>query len=124
MIENVVKPLVFDYQADIYNNKEITFDSLSHLDSIGLIQFHPPSDFIWQGLSKKAVVSYYDQVLELSFAKETDNVLKIGKVMLTKVGQELAPICGSKPVDGFMDYVKDQWKNHLPEANTEQASRT
>ena len=32
--------------------------------------------------------------------------LDIGKVLLTKSGQELARICGSKPVDGFYDYVK------------------
>ena len=123
MIGNFV-PLVFDYQADIYNNKEITFDSLSHLDSIGLIQFNSLEGFAVEDLSQKTSVSYHGQVLELSFAKETDNELNIGKVLLTKIGQELAPICESKPVDGFMDYVKDKWKNHLPKDNTEQASRT
>ena len=117
-------PLVFDYQADIYDNKEISFNALSHLDSIGLIQFKSLTGFVKQGLPQKISVSYYDQVLELSFAKETDNELDVGKVLLTKIGNELAPICGSKPVDGFMDYVKDKWKNHLPEDNTEQASRT
>ena len=50
--------------------------------------------------------------------------LNIGTVMLTKIGQELAPICGSKPVDGFMDYVMENWKNHLPKDDTEQSSRT
>ena len=34
--------------------------------------------------------------------------------MLTKIGQELAPICGSQPVEGFYEYVKEQWKEHLP----------
>ena len=117
-------PLVFDDQADIYNNKEITFNSLIHLESIGLIQFNSLSGFVTQSLPQKISVSYYGQVLELLFAKETDNKLDVGKVLLTKIGQELAPICESKPVDGFMDYVKDKWKNHLPEDNTEQASRT
>ena len=119
-----VMPLIFDAKEDIYNNKEITFNSLSHLDSIGLIQFNHLSGLVKQGLPQKIFVSYYGQFLELSFVKETDNELEIGKVMLTKIGQELAPICGSKPVDGFMDYVKDKWKNHLPKDNTEQAYRT
>ena len=123
MFEDFIS-LVFDYQADIYNNKEITFNSLIHLESIGLIQFNSLSGFATQSLPQKISVSYYGQVLELSFAKETDNKLEVGKVLLTKIGQELAPICESKPVDGFMDYVKDKWKNHLPEDNTEQASRT
>lgn len=120
----VFVPLVFDCQADIYNNKKITFESLSHLDSIGLIQFDGLAGFSAGNLSQKTSVSYHGQVLELSFAKETDNELNIGTVMLTKIGQELAPICGSKPVDGFMDYAKDKWKNHLLKHNTEQASRT
>jgi len=118
MLGNFV-PLVFDDQADIYNNKEITFESLSHLDSIGLIQFDNLAGFVTEDPSQKISVSYYSQVLELSFAKETDNELDVGKVLLTKIGQELAPICGSKPVDGFMEYVKDKWKNHLPKDNTE-----
>ncbi|CAD6490389.1 MAG: hypothetical protein EMLJLAPB_00750 [Candidatus Argoarchaeum ethanivorans] len=117
-------PLVFDCQADIYNNKEISFNSLSHLDSIGLIQFNTLTGFVTEYLSQKTSISYYGKVLELSFAKETDNKLEVGTVLLTNIGQELAPICGSKPVDGFMDYVKDRWKDHLPEDNIEQASRT
>ena len=117
-------PLVFDCQADIYNNKELSFSSLSHLDSIGLIQFDNLAGFVTEDLSQKISVSYYSQVLELSYAKETDNELEVGKVLLTKIGQELAPICESKPVDGFMDYVKDKWKNHLPKDNTKQSSRT
>jgi hypothetical protein len=119
-----VVPLIFDVKEDIYNNKEITFDTLIHLKSIGLIQFDSLAGFNLCRLDKKIVVSYYGQVLELALEKEADNQLQIGKVMLTKIGQELAPICGSKPVDGFMDYVKDKWKNHLPKDNTEQASRT
>ena len=121
MIGNAV-PLIFDVQGDIYNNKGITFNSLSHLESIGLIQFNKLSGFVRQGLPQKIDVFYYGQVLELAFEKETDNKLQIGKVLLTQVGQELAPICGSKPVDGFMDYVKDKWKKHLPENNTEQGA--
>ena len=38
MIGSVV-PLVFDVHAAIYNNYGINFNTLSHLDSIGLIQF-------------------------------------------------------------------------------------
>ena len=34
-----VVPLVFDVQAEIYNKHGINFNSLSHLESIGLIQF-------------------------------------------------------------------------------------
>ncbi len=109
-----IVPLVFDIEDDIYNDKGINFGSLSHLESIGLIRFDNMTDFSLTSLPQKVAVSYYGNVLGLALEKETDNELEVGRVLLTKVGQELAPICESKPVDGFMDYVKDKWKNLLP----------
>ena len=41
-----------------------------------------------------------------------DNGLVTGKVTLTRIGQELVPICGSVPVEGFVEYVEAQWENH------------
>jgi hypothetical protein len=32
-------------------------------------------------------------------------------VLLTQAGQQLAPICGAQPRDGFVDYVKEKWKS-------------
>ena len=113
MISNVI-PLVFDYQAEIYNKHGINFNTLSHLESIGLVQFERVGDFKRVNLPKTVVVHYYNKPLFLELHKESANELKTGKIRLTKIGQELAPICGSKPVDGFYDYVKDQWKQYLP----------
>ena len=98
----------------------LTLDTLSHLESIGLIQFQSLG-VKRLNLPKRFVVHYYGKRLLLEMPQEVDNVLKIGKTRLTKIGQELAPICGSKPVDGFYEYVKDQWKQYLPKVeNTEQ----
>lgn len=113
VIGNVV-PLVFDAQADIYNRHGINFNTLSHLEVIGLIQFEGLSGFLRGNIPKRAVVHYYGQPLHLERSKNTGNELGIGMVLLTKIGQELAPICGSKPVDGFYEYVKEQWKQYLP----------
>ena len=109
-----LKPLVFDYQAEIYNGNGIDFDTLNHLDSIGLIQFQPLSRFKTVNLPKKFSVGYYGKPLSLEMPKDSENEITIGQVMLTRIGQELAPICGSKPVDGFWEYVKEQWKEYLP----------
>jgi hypothetical protein len=45
----------------------------------------------------------------LSMPKVDGNRLELGFVILTKSGQELASICGSKSVDGFFDYVGQKW---------------
>lgn len=115
-----VVPLVFEVQAKIYEENGVTFDALSHLESIGLIQFNHLSGFRRLRLPKKFHVLYYGQPLPLEMPKEKDNDLAIGHVVFTKVGQELAPICGSKPIDGFVEYVKEKWKAHLPAPVPEQ----
>ena len=113
-------PLVLDFQAEIYNRHGIHFNTLIHLESIGLVQTGFTS-FRNLNLPKKLAVHYYGKQLILEMPKETDNELHIGMTLFTKIGQELAPICGSKPVDGFYKYVKDQWKEYLPQVeNIEQ----
>ncbi|MCG9134240.1 DUF2806 domain-containing protein [Candidatus Poribacteria bacterium] len=112
VIGNVV-PLVFDIQADIYNKNGINFNTLSHLESIGLIQFGEITSFGRHKLPKRVDVYYYGKRLCLEMTKDVDNQLEIGMVLLTRIGQELAPICGSKPVEGFYEYVKEQWKQYL-----------
>ena len=120
MIGSVV-PLVFDERAEIYDKHGINFGSLNHLEDIGLVQFADLTGFGQGGFPKRFDVLYYGRRLRLEMRKETDNHLIIGKILLTKIGQELAPICGSKPVDGFYEYVKNQWKQYLPKVeNTEQ----
>ena len=114
-------PLVFDEQVEIYKCHGINFNTLSHLESIGLVHFAGPNNFKRFNLPKKCFAHYYDKLLLLELPEAADNALGIGKTRLTKIGEELAPICGSKPVAGFYDYVKDQWKQYLPKVgNTEQ----
>lgn len=113
MIGNVV-PLIFDVQADIYNRHGINFNTLSHLETIGLIQFNNVANFNTIGLTKRVAVHYYGKLLLLDMPKDTDNQLNMGKAILTRIGEELAPICGSTPVDGFYEYVKEQWRDYVP----------
>jgi len=42
--------------------------------------------------------------------------------MLTKIGQELAPICGSSPEPDFFEYICDKWKKegYIKEEKSEQ----
>lgn len=110
-------PLIFDAQTSIYNDVGINFDSLSHLDSIGLIQFNSLTGFSRKVLPKKFAVSYCGQLLPLVMKDEKDFKLTIGKVLLTRVGRELASVCKAQGVDGFVDYVKEQWKQYLPETD-------
>jgi len=106
-------PLIFDVQAQIYNDAGLNFESITHLDSIGLIRFDNLSGYKRTGLPKSFKVSYCGQPLNLTMEKEKDNDLSLGKVLLTQVGLELALVCQAPGVDGFVDYVKDRWSKYL-----------
>ncbi len=110
VIGNVV-PLIFDVQHKLYNDIGIHFGSLSHLESLGLIQFDNLAGFRRLKLPKKVTAYYYGQTLELTLPADSENQIDLGKVLLTRAGQELAPVCGSKPIDGFFDYVSERWAN-------------
>lgn len=107
---NIV-PLIFDAQEAIYNGRGINFGSLSHLDDIGLVSFENITGFKYMKLPKRTIIIYYGTVLNIEFQKEVDNDLELGHVLLTKTGQQLARICGSRPIDGFQNYVIERWMN-------------
>ena len=106
-----IVPLIFDADEEIYKKHGISFNALRHLDDIGLITFGSVSSFKRQGLPKNIGVYYYEKLVALELPKDSDNDLRIGKVLLTSVGQELAHICGSKPDDDFFDFVLRRWIN-------------
>ncbi len=121
---NVV-PLIYDVLEGIYNNAGITFNSLKHLDEIGLISFDNLVGYRSMQLPQKIVVFYYGSPVEIEFQNPENNDLNLGKVLLSKVGQELAPICGSEPCDGFKDYVVKKWGSFgykMPESSAEQGA--
>jgi hypothetical protein len=101
--------LIYDWEEPIYKEQGINFISLSHLDDIGLISF---DNFMFAEkteLPKQLLTEYYGSVLQITFDKDADNSLDIGFAIFTRVGQQLVPICGSKPVEGFQDYVIKKW---------------
>jgi len=104
-----VVPLIFNVSAPIYNDNGINFNSLTHLDDIGLVSFNNISGFKRIGFPKQITIFYYGTPLNLEFQKTDGNELETGRVLLTKTGQQLSKISGSKPVNGFVDYVIERW---------------
>jgi hypothetical protein len=122
MIGNVV-PLVFDSQHDIYNRYGIDFNTLNHLETLGLIQFNAVGTFQILRLPKRFSISYYGTQVTLTMPNENANSLELGHVLLTKAGQELAPICGSTSIPEYFEYVQKRWRDAklIEEAATEQS---
>lgn len=112
-IHGTIIPLVYDnnndIDNDIYNRHGINFDTLKHLDEIGLVSFSSIGGYRHAHLPKRVQLLYYGTPIIIEFVKDDDNDLDIGQVLLSKAGRELAPICGPKPVPDFLDYVIGEW---------------
>ena len=114
-------PLVFNWAGEIYERHNISFRSLSHLQTLGLVQFNHITGFARGPLSKKITVSYHGKSVELTLPNDADNSLELGQVLLTDAGQELARVCDSTPIEGFFDFVYDMWasQSYVPKRGTE-----
>lgn len=101
-------PLIFDTDNEIYKKNGINFDTLKHLDSIGLISFESTSGYRKFGLPKQGTIFYFGLPTLFEFSKEKDNEIKTGKVLFTQAGQQLVSICGSNRNQEFYEYAVDK----------------
>ena len=106
-----VVPLIYDVRDKIYNKKGINFNSLNHLDSLGLITFNSITGFQRLGLPQIITVGYYREPFTIEFQAKEKNNLNLGLVLLTAAGQQLAPVCGSVPSKEFKQYVLEKWQD-------------
>lgn len=111
-------PLVLDLKADIYNNKGINFGSLNHLDSLGLIKFNNIQNFMLQNLPQNITLLYFGIPVSFKLKAESNNNFEIGHVMLTKTGQQLAPICDPQIDIEFLNYLTEHYKKNGIEVNS------
>ena len=113
-VSSIPIPFVLDEKNDIYAAHGINFYALDQLDGIGLVQFRTTGHVLHMDQFSGVTPSYYGKTMVLDMSKVANKTLNIGKVLLTKTGEELVPICGSQPVDGFYEYVRNHWAGYLP----------
>jgi len=101
-------PLIFKIDDEIYERHGIDFNILVHLESLGFIRFERVG-FRQVDLPKNVTVNYYGRPVNIIFHLDEGNELFIGHVRLTRAGEQLASVCGSGPVEGFIDLVYDRW---------------
>lgn len=106
-------PVVFDSENTIYNSAGVNFSAVNHLESIGLISFNSLSGYQKLGLPEEFLLTYFGAPIPMRIRNEPRN-LEIGQVLLTSIGQELAHIVDAHPVDGFLAYLTEKWKAHMP----------
>lgn len=104
-----LQPLILDVDAEIYTKEGINFETLEHLETLGLIMFNNLTGYVRRGFSKRTIVSFQNKHFIIEFPKEANNSLEIGKVRLTSIGMELGKICCPDEMLSFDDYVINHW---------------
>ena len=103
-------PLILEYEAKIYVENGVRFNTLKHLEDIELVNLESVVEFKMHRQPAVIVVKYHGNPLRIGFKKPDDNDLIIGHALFTKTGEQLARICGVEPVDGFVDYAIERWR--------------
>ena len=104
-------PVIFDLSDAVYENHGVTFDTVKDLDALGLIRFQSIGGFRRTSLAKQVLVSYFGNHAVLTLPEESNNHVRVGTVLLTRTGQELAAICGALQLDGFFEYTLNKWRD-------------
>lgn len=107
----IIQPLVFDYKENIYSEKHISFTSLDHLESIGLIKFNIEPMYALKNLPPKTTLHYFDYLININLPKpHNGNKIQSGHVLLTLAGRQLAPICGAEFDENFLSYLTEHYE--------------
>lgn len=101
--------LIYDPQNEIYNRNGIYFGTLKHFDDIGLISLETLGGYTRTHLPEIVRVSYYGTPINIKFKEKDNNRFDAGQILLSRIGQELAPISGSSPIPDFIDYILKIW---------------
>ena len=104
-------PLIFQMDDPIFSAQGITFDSLKHLDAIGLISLETVSGYAKKGFAKYAHAFYYGMPTLIEFSADEQNQLEIGHALLTSTGKELISICGSTRNEAFYEAIIQRWSS-------------
>jgi Protein of unknown function (DUF2806) len=98
-VAGVHVPVITDHNEDIYKRHGINFDSLQHLDAIGLISFiRTGQDYFLRSYAGSSIrISYFGR----SFVLLGLSDFNYGRCSFTLAGKQLASVCASNPLDEF-----------------------
>ncbi len=106
-------PLIFNLEDEVYVDNEINFINIKQLDALGLISFDSLGGYKQYQRDHKGgtfLALYGATAYKLQLPEDNNTEITTGKVMYTKLGEELFKICSLVSVKGFEKYVIDKYK--------------
>lgn len=109
-------PLLYEDTFEIYAKHGLDFNKIQHLADIGLVTLLVPGEARANVTEDTLLpVSYHKNLYRLKLSKTPSTSLgpifgfNLGKLKLTRVGQELAPIANGQLVPEFLDHILTRW---------------
>ncbi|QNG11940.1 DUF2806 domain-containing protein [Pseudomonas putida] len=102
--------IVMDPRHEIYNSRGINFNTLKHLDTIGLISFDNVSGYVKTQMEPNYSAQYFEHKIQLKIPKQFDR-LDIGKALLTNLGKELFGLSGAVADPEYYVHILNTWAN-------------
>jgi hypothetical protein len=109
LISKGIFATILDRDAPYILQAGLNFDALTHLSSIGLIEFNPTDEMFLENLGPEFSLSYCGHLHKLK-PNEAGLVLPIGHVLLTVAGKELGAIAVRERNDQFAKAILDEWR--------------
>lgn len=104
-------PLVLHHESKYYTDKGISFESLLHLETLGLITYSQMSYYGINELPKNVIVRYFNKSLNIIFkSNDENNTLHTGVALLTNMGAELYQIAGATFNQDFYNFILSEWQ--------------
>jgi hypothetical protein len=104
--------VAFDYSHASIKQNGLEFDTLAHLDDLGLIKFQPGTSYIVESLPNIFDIVYGKKLFKASKPQGID--LPFGGILLSAAGKQLAPLTNAEAVPGYIDHAISYWKrNHI-----------
>jgi hypothetical protein len=102
-------PLIMDNQNKIYTSTGINFETLNHLEYLGLITLNSATGFVLNITGSNLIMSYYGTPIKFTYQNTNNNQFGPTFALLTKSGKELALISGSTPNQDFLNYFLEEF---------------
>lgn len=112
-------PLIENPNHEIYTKNGINSNVLEHLCTLNVIE-HSGFFLGNRGTTKPRIPNlnsgesislfYFGKRLDYVNAGQDRDSLNVGNITFTSIGKEFLSICDNKEVDGFFEYLKNNWR--------------
>ena len=111
VIENIPTLVLLDLENKIYTSEGIGLSGVLHLQHIGIISLSSRNGIYGFKKDTNFNFNYGENQYSLKFINEQVKEILVGIAVFTEEGKEAMTLFSNLEKIGFLDYVKNEWKD-------------